>query len=906
MSRRDRLIGPSLVRLARQVVGTVFRLSPREEVDEEFAFHVEMAVRRNIAKGMDPEEARREAERGFGEMERVKAECRRSGRRRMKKMGRREWFGDLWMDLRFAGRQLRNNPVFAAVAVVTLAVGIGANTAVFSVVNGVLLRPLPYEEPQDLIRLWARFLPESGYEDEAFPISPREAVEYRDATSVLGEIAYYSFGSYTFTRAGASPQELPVIQASADLFTMLGVPPGLGRWFSKDEDVPGGPAVAVLSHALWTSRFAADPNIIGQSMTLSGVSFEIVGVMPEAFGFPSPETRVYVPFQMNELDPGGWGWHGIHAIGRLAPGRSLEQADAELQSLILAWREEFGHPQVGHSIYLTPLREDVVRGVSSMLWLLRGAVVLVLLIASANVANLLLARGESRMREVSLRVALGAGRFRILRQLLTEGIVLAGAGALLGVGLAQLLVRGALIINPDVLPRTETIAMDLPVLGFTVAVALGSAILFGLAPALHAQVRPGAGLAAGTRAAGSSRGNRLRSALVVSEVALSLLVVVSAGLVTRSFVEIVRVDTGVDIEGRLTFTVGLPDARYVTSEEVRLGIRQIVDRMGAIPGVTSAAFSSSLPLTGARYLPDFRIEGRPRPESGERMLSAATHVVTPGYTETMGIGLVAGRRLDGGDRYGSGRVALIDEEALRLFWPGEDPLGRRIGFQFGSDTIPWATIVGIVENTRADGLQADIRPQIYLPHGQEQGFWGANERSGAVVLETAVDPLSLVPAVRSELAEADDELPLTNVRTMQDIMDNSVAQPRLTSGLLGSFGLMALLLAMVGVYGVVSYSVARRTKEIGVRIALGAETQRVVGLMVWEGARPALWGIALGLIVAWGAGSLLEGFLFGVSPTDPLTFVSLSLFLAAVALLASWIPSRRAAGVAPTEALREE
>jgi predicted permease len=906
MSPDARGVGPWLVKLSRRVAAGIFQPTPAEEVEEELDFHLRMTIRKNMEEGMSPEAARRDALQRLGDIEQVRRACRESGERRRKKMTRREWFGDLGQDLRFAFRQIRKNPVFAAVAILTLAVGIGANTAVFSVVNGVLLRPLPYPDQDELVRVWTRFLPESGYEGEDFPLSPREAVEYRDATTVMETVAYYDGGSSTLTGEGSEPQRLPTVWASFELFPLLGVQPQIGRWFSEEEDAPDGPSVVVLSDELWAARFGRDPSVLGRTITLDGTSAEVVGIMPAGFGFPDRSQRLYRPVQLDDTDPGGWGWHGVRTVSRLASGRSLAQADAELASLVSGWRQEYGHPQVGHSLYLRPLRADVVRGVSGTLWLLMASVGLVLLIAAANVANLLLARGESRAREVSVRVALGAGRLRIVRQLLTESVVLAAMGALLGVVLAWGAVRAALFIDPSVLPRTEGISMDLTVLGFTAVVALGSAFLFGMAPAL--QTKAGASnVVTESRSTSSSGGRRLRRALVVSEVALSLLVVVSAGLVGRSFVELVRVDTGVESEGRLTFNVELAGVAYPSLDEVKAGIAQLIDGLEAIPGVTSASFTSSLPLVnGARWLPDFRIEGRPRPTAGERMMSAATSVVTPGFVETMGIDVIRGRAFTRADRASDLLVALVNREAMEVYWPGEDPVGQRIGFSYGSDTIPWATVVGVVENTRVDDPRGDIRPQIYLPHEQEQGFWGAATNAGTFVLHTAVDPSTVVPSARRAVATVDPNLPLSAVRTMEDVVDGSVAQSRLTSGLLGSFGIMALLLAMVGVYGVVSYSVARRTREIGIRVALGADRRQVVGMMVKEGARPALIGVAAGLAGAFFLTSYLSDLLFRVSPTDPLIFATLPIALSAVAVLASWIPSLRATRVPPTEALRQE
>lgn len=840
---------------------------------------------------------------GFGE--------RWEDRRRQRKQPRRpresRMRDALVQDLRFAVRQIGKNPTFAAVAIITLALGIGANTAVFSVINGVILRPLPYPAPQDLVRVWTRFLPESGYEGEEFTLSPREGVEYADATRAMEHVAIYDWTSTALTGDGTEPTRLAAAFVDEGFFPLLRRRPHLGRWFTPEELAPNGPRAAILTHGLWTSRFGEDASVVGRTIVLDGQAVEIVGVMPAGFDFPNPDVRIYLPFQLDRAAAGGWGWHGINVIARLAPGYTLPQAEAELASLNEAWREEYGHPQTGHTLYLASLHQATVGDVAETLWMLMAAVVLVLLIASANVANLLMARGESRTREVSLRVALGASRGRIVKQLLTESLVLALAGAALGVGLAVAGVRAALLINPDVLPRAEAIAIDLPVLAFTMALTVGSALIFGLAPAIQTGARSrGASLGTESRSSESRSRKRVRSILVAGEVALSVIVVLSAALVGRSFAALTSVDSGFQETGRLSFGISLPEADYGSVDEVRVTVEELADRLRAVPGVTSASYTSSLPITGPLNLPDFNIEGRPRPSSGERMLSAQTFVVLPGFMETMGIRLQRGRAFSPTDDENGQIVALIDAEAARVFWPGQDPLNQRLGFGFPVDSIRWATIIGVVDNTLAEGPDREIRPQIYLPFAQQQGFWMATSRTGSFILKTEGEPTMLVEGARRAVAAVNTNLPLSDIRPMDDIVSRSVAQPRLISALLGSFAVIALMLSMVGVYGVVSYSVARRTREIGIRLALGANMTRVVRMMIREGAAPAVTGLGLGLVGALAVTSLMSDMLFHVSPTDPTTFIVFPTILAAVSMFASWLPSRRATRVAPTEALREE
>ena len=905
MSRRGRRVGPALVRLTRSIVAHVFRPTATEEVDEELRFHIEMSIRENLDRGMTRDEAEREAVARFGDLEAVKAACRASRERRDGKMERREWLGDLGQDLRFASRQIRKNPGFAAVAILTLALGIGANTAVFSVVRGVLLEPLGYAQPDGLMRVWARFLPESGYTGDRFSVSPAEAIDYREYSTTTASVGYYRLDGVTLTGEGAEPQRLRAVLASYDMLPLLGVPPVLGRWFTRDEDRPGGPDAVILSNGLWTSRFGADPGVVGRVISVNGVQCEVVGVMPRGFRFPERVDDLYLPFRMDEDNPGGKANHSVLALARLAPGVTLQQAEAELEALTLAWREEFGHPQPGHNIYPVDLHGDVVGDVSRPLWMLMATVVLVLVIASANVANLLLARGETRTHEVALRTALGAGRGRIARQLLTESLVLATAGAACGVGLAVLGLRATRLLDPDALPRMEQIGLDPWVLGFTALVTLGAVLLFGLAPALQSVMRPGNQVGSEGRATGSALGKRIRSALVTLEVALSVVVVLSAGLVARSFAQLMSVDTNMDTESRLVFGVELPVSDYATGPERATTFARIVERVEAVPGVASAAVVSNLPLSGQVWLPDFHIQGRTPPAPGERKLSASMLLITPGYMETMGIDVVAGREFALSDGPGAEMVALVSREAARVYWPDGDALGSQIGLGYEHGSRPWMTVVGIVYDTPTGDLDDEVRPQIYVPLAQTEESLGGTMAGGSVVLRTSVDPTSVVPSLRRAVAEIDPDLPLASLGTMDDVVKTVTAQPRLASGLLGIFALAAFLLAVVGVYGVVAYSVARRTREIGVRLALGARQRQVIGLMVREGARPALIGVAVGVLAALAATSLLRDLLFGVSPTDPVTFVSVPLVLVFISLLASWIPARASTRVTPVEALRE-
>lgn len=903
--RGGRDVSPVLVRLARRFAAQVFRPTAEEEVDEEFRFHIEMEIKESLEEGLTRDEAERRAIARFGDLKSVREACIASRQRRDGKMAWQDRLGDLGQDLRFAARQIRKSPGFATVAVITLALGIGANTAVFSVVSGVLLEPLAYAQPDRLVRVWARFLPESGYTGERFSVSPAEAIDYREYSTLVESVGYYRLDGATLTGDGAEPQRAQVARISHDMLPMLGTPPEVGRWFTEEEDLPGGPPAVILSHSLWTSRYSAEPGIVGRIITVDGEPREVVGVMPRSFRLPERADDLYLPFQLNEDSPGGKANHSVQSIARLSGGVTHDQAGAELRTLTSAWREEFGHPQLGHQIYVEGLREAVVGDVRRALWMLMATVGLVLLIASANVANLLLARGETRMQEVALRTALGAGRGRLLRQLLTESLVLSGLGAVLGIGIALAGLKAATYIDPSALPRSEEIGLNSTVLAFTALVALATALLFGLAPALQSTRVGGSWVVAESRTAGSRRGTHVRRALVSAEVALSVVVVVSAGLVVKSFTQLMGVDPGLETAGRLSFSIQLPRADYPTGPDRANVLGRIIEQAAAVPGVTDVAFVSNLPMSSSVWLPDFRIQGRASPVAGERNQSASLLVTTPGYMRTLGIQVVAGREFSASDDIGAEMVALVSRETVRLYWPDGDVLGSRLGFGGADVDLPWMTVVGIVDDTPTGGPDDALRPQIYVPLAQAEASLGGTLAGGSIVVKASVDPSSVVTGLRGAVASVDSALPLASLTTLDDVVRSVTARPRLASGLLGSFAFIAFLLAVVGVYGVVAYSVARRTREIGIRLALGADRGRVVGLIVREGAAPAVLGVALGVPGALAATSLLRGLLFGVSPTDPATFILLPGALILVSLLASWMPARASTRITPVEALRD-
>jgi predicted permease len=878
------------------------------EVDEEFAFHVEMRLREFLLEGMTLEEARRAAIERFGEIEEVKAICRKLGYQTERKRVRQLWWSELLQDIRFAVRQVRTSPATALAAVATLALGIGANTAVFSVVDGVLLSPLPFAEPERLVEIRTRYLPPSGFDLDRFEISVPELADYRESTRLFEIVGLYTTGSRTLTGSEADPERIPTVWLDRAALEALGVQPRIGRWFSADEDRPGV-SIGLIGYDLWVNRFGADPLIVGRTITASGNPFTVTGVMPEGFAFPSAHYQVFENYGVDPANLGNRASHGSVGIGRLRPGVDLAQVRAESEVIHAGWEQLYAH-NVAHFPIFERLQDNLVgTDVRRALTLLMVAVGIVLLIATVNVANLLLARGEHRQHEVALRTALGASRGRIVRQLLTESLTLSVLGGIMGVALGMAALRAVLRIDPGALPRSELIQLDGSVLLYTATVTIVVAILFGLAPALQAVRAPATGLGTTRRTTGA-RGLRLfRRGLVASEVALGLIVVVTAALVAKSLWQLRSVDPGIELEGRLVFSVAATGPRYggsgMTDDEratvLNLFWDELQARLEAIPGVTSAAATSFLPLTGTQSRNDFMIEGRERPSNGEPMWSAQWTAVLPGYFETMGIEPTAGRLLQVTDATGAEPVVIISERAAEAYFGGQDPIGARIGFD--GDSIHWARIVGVVPITRTDNLSAEVVPQVYFTQRQGADIaWVTSQMY--VAMRTATEPSGLVAPARAVLQELDPTLPMTNVATMEDVADRSVAQSVFATRLLGSFALIALLLAVVGIYGLVSHSVSRRTREIGIRMALGAERVMVSRLMIREAALPALLGLGVGLLSTLAVGRMVAGLLYELSPRDPAVLGTVTIALFAIALLSSWLPARRAARMEPTEALR--
>ena len=813
--------------------------------------------------------------------------------------------GRLVQDLRYASRLLLKSPGFTTVAVMALALGIGANTALFSVVNAVLIRPLPYPSPDRLVTVWNRY-PKMGLLQAS--LSGPDYADRRNLNRVFERLGVYTDANLNLT-GGGNPERIQGVRASADVFRVLGVQPALGRILLPEEDRPGGEAVVILSHGLWQRRFGSDRSLVGRSVTLNGKSHTVVGVMPSGFGFPSPQTEMWVPLALTpaQTDPSQRGNEYLATVARLKPGATLIQAREDMDRItrrILeasprATREYF--EGAGWGCAVVPLKEQVVGESRTSLLVLLGAVGFVLLVACANVSNLQLARSATRRTEIAIRTALGAGRWSLVRQLFTESLLLAVLGGTAGLLVAawgvDLLVR----TRPANLPRLEEVSIDSGVLAFTAAISLLAAVLFGLAPAIQlSRANPNEALKEGGRGAtGGLRQHRVQRILVTSQVSLALVLLIGAGLLFRSFRSLQRVDPGFDSKNLLTMYVSLPPSKYPDAERMLAFFEELLRRLKTLPGVMGSAATTLVPLAEGNWTASFFPEGQ-EPRTGEALLLASMRLVTPGYFRTMGIPLKRGRDFTERDDSKTPGVVVVDAGAARRLWPGQDPLGKRITFSDSAANATWLTVVGVVGEIKDAALDRESMIHVYGPYTQRP------VRSMFIALRAGTDPAGILPAVRREVHSIDPDQPLFAVRTMESYVDDALAQPRFRSSLISLFAGIALLLAALGVYAVISYSVAQRTHEIGIRMTLGARTPDVVKLVLGQGLPPILVGTFIGLVTALAFSRVLESLLYGVSARDPATFAGVSLLLVWVALTACFLPARRAARVDPMIALRYE
>ena len=807
--------------------------------------------------------------------------------------------GSLMQDVRYAVRMLIKNRSFTAVAVISLALGIGANTAIFSVVNGILLKSLPYKDPNRIVLVWGN-VPSEGHVRSQ--VSATDVADWRSQNSVFEDVTTYQ--SYQPIMSGTGDAErVPGMGVGDGYFKIIGAEPILGRDFTTEEQIDGKDEVVILGYGLWQSRFGSDPNVLGTRVLLNSRPHTIVGVMPASLR-SLPTTLIDAPAEFyrpvgENYDEDSRSSRHLRAIARLKPGVALEQAQAEMS--VIAGRLEQQHPthNTGYGVRLVPLPEDTVGGLRATLLMLLGAVVFVLLIACANVGNLLLARSTARQKEIAIRAALGASRFRLVRQFLTESILLAMVGGALGLLLAVWGTALMQTIGSRVTPLLNGIGIDTSVMAFTIVVSILTGIVFGLAPALHlSSLDLNESLKEGSRGSSAGR-NPLRSGLVVSEVALALVLLVCAGLMIQSVMRLRDVSPGFNATNMLTMNVSLPSAKYPKGSDRSAFFTRMLDRVEALPGVETAGLTSVLPFSGNFDGRGLAVEDHPKPRGEE--ISVDLYISTPGYVRAMAIPLIKGRELTEQDNEKAPMAALINQTMARQLWPNEDPLGKRIKFP-GSDKNPqpWRTIVGVVGDVNQFALDRKPPMQMYLTEDQFP------TSSMTLVVRTSSDPAGAIAAVRGEIKGMDPDQAVSNIKTMESLLSDSISLRRFSMLLLMIFAAVALALAAVGIYGVISFAVTQRTHEIGIRVALGARGTDILKLVVARGMILTLSGVAIGLVAAAGLTRFLQTLLYGVSATDPSTFIAISLLLTGVALGACLVPARRATKVDPMVALRYE
>jgi len=817
-------------------------------------------------------------------------------------------------DIRYCVRSLIRTPSFTVVAVIVLALGIGANAAIFTVVNAVLLRPLPYPDSDQLVMLWETN-PRFQIGIDTLPVTPGGFMDWREQYSVFEYVSALGVGRWNLSGAG-EPERISGASVSPSFFRLMGSEPELGRAFSDDEENPGAGKVVVISHALWQRRFAGEPGVIGKTMTLDGEGYTVIGVAPHGFQFPranelpyfvgvSTQTDLWKPMTLgDDFVNRKRANHQLSVIAKLKAGATREQAQTQMTAIAGRLEQNYPDSNQGIGVKVVPLSEQVVGNVRVALLALMGAVALVLLIACANVANLLLGRSSAREKEIAIRTALGASRGRIVRQLLTEALLLAMTSAIAGTLLSLWSIKALLSLGPILsanLPSSYEIDIDVRVLGFTAGIALLTSVLFGLTPALQAsKINLSESLKEGSRGLSSGqRSNHVRGVLVISEVALSLVLLIGAGLMIKSLASLLKVDPGFKPENTLTMQIALLNSKYPSANQQIGFFQEVTQRVAALPGVESVGLISSAPLSGGVYAGGFSIEGRVLTSETDDLV-ADRRMVSPQYFNALSIPLIKGRGFSDRDDQTATGVAIVSESWARRFLPNEDPIGNRIKLGGRDSTRPWLSIVGIAGDVRDTRLESDARPCVYVPYPQFPS-------SGmTLVVRAGFDPKALISAIRDEVWAIDKDQPVTDAKTMDQYVADSVSPRRSGALVLSIFASLALVLASVGVYGVMAYSVTRRVHEIGIRVALGAQSSDVIKLVVGRGMALVLVGITIGLAAALTLTRLMTSLLYGVSATDPMTFGVVSVLLVAVALLATYIPARRATKVDPMVALRCE
>jgi len=856
-----------------------------DELRDELQYHVDRLTDEHVARGMSPEDARRAALRAMHGIEQRKEECRDA-----RGVGLVE---DFIQDLRYAARTLRRNPGFAAAAISTLALGIGATVAVFTVVNGVLLRPLPFPEPH---RLFAVTLVPRNIRFNNPAMADSDYVAFAERTRAFGHLATFQTFRGKLT-SGAEPALVDATRVTSDFFGVLGVPAAVGRTFASGDDLPGRDDVVILADGMWRMMLGSDPQIVGKRITVDGIRRVVIGVMPPGFTFPR-QTQVWTPMRITTNPNNSF---LVPVIGRLTRDVTPAEARAEFDTIASQLSEPSKQHGEALAAGLLPLQELVVGDIRRPLEIFAGAIVFVLLIACANVANLLLARGSLRTREIAVRTALGASRARVVRQLLTESVALSIAGGIAGLLLAWWIVPALLALAPEGrIPRLDSIRMDTGVLAFALGVSLITGIAFGLAPAARsARTSTRHSLVPAGRTFGQPH-DRTRAALVVAEIALALVLLAGAGLLLRSFIRLTSVDPGFRTDHVTAMRVDLDGTPYSTAEQRRMFHVRLLQRMSAIPGVASAGAINWQPLGGALIYGDFHIDGRP---DSPDLTMADKPAVTPGYFASMGMRLLRGREFTERDDRGATEVAIVSRSVARLF-PAEDPIGKRITLQTRPEPGDWLTIVGVVEDVKQTGLSEPLHAAIYRPYRQVTHPFFLGEMT--YVVRTSSDPATVATAMRTALREVDADLPPVGILSMSEILQRSTADPRFQARLLGTFAAIALLLAALGTYSVLAYSVAQRTYEIGIRIALGARRAAVLWMILRRTAALATLGVAIGLAAALAVTRVLETALFEIKPGDPSTLAAVAILIMSTAFIASLVPALRATRVDPLAALRQD
>ena len=841
-------------------------------------------------------------------------------------------FDNLRQDLRYAVRSLLRTPAFTAVTILTLALGIGANTAIFSIVNGVILRPLAYPQPEQLMYLTTRF-PNFGFDQ--FWVSPPEYFEFREINRSFSAVGAFTTGEVNLT-AGDRPLRVRSAAVDDGLFAALGVQPAMGRLFQKGEadltgppPKPGAPPISlppivVLSHELWRAAFGGQ-NIVGQMIEVNGLPREVIGIMPPGVDVMDNRTEIWTPLGLNPGNRLNRGNHFLYLIGRLKDGVTPQQAQTELASLIANWGERVGaknhvfaplpvneaerkqNPGGGHILQMKPMQEEVVGSASRAIWVLQAAVGFVLLIACANLANLLLARAETRHREFAVRTALGAGRGRLLGQFMTEGVLLSIVGGVLGLLLANAGVQALIRLYPTSLPRTSEVTVDPLVLMFTLGVSIVTGLIFGLAPLMHTRV---SGLVAalkegGNKGATGSARHHIRRGLVMAEVALAVMLVIGAGLMLRTVANLTNIDSGFDRARLVTFSMALPLADYPQAQARGQFYQRLVEKLRGVAGIQAATAMSGLPPNRPLNANDTEIDNYTAPPEGPFENVDYYQNVMSDYFETMGIPMVAGRSFQSSDAASTGAVAVVNETLVNTFWKGLDPIGQRLRPCCG-DQVPWFTVVGVAKDVKQGGVDKKTGTELYFFVDQTANQGGNAPGVMNVVLRTTLTPAALRQTIEGTVREADPSVPIVRLREMDAVFDESIRRPRLLAQLLGGFAGLALLLAAIGTYGVLSYMVAERRREIGIRMALGAPQSSVMGQVMKQGLVLTVVGIIAGLAGAYGLNQLIASLLFGVQPTDPITIVAVVATITLVAAIACWLPAWRASRMDPNIVLRQD